>query len=78
MPVTVLARSDRRHPFHRIAVVTAKPLRAKNPGNAHSVWQLRVRPGKSRIYIAGANSQPKYGRYWQDAWSRPFRVRVDR
>lgn len=77
MPVTVFARSDRRHPFHRIAVVTAKPLRAKNPGKAHSVWQLRVRPGKNKIYIAEANSQPKYGQYWQNAWSKPFRVRVD-
>ncbi|HKN63109.1 MAG TPA: hypothetical protein VJV76_02140 [Gaiellaceae bacterium] len=78
MPVTVLARSDRRHPFHRIAVVTAKPVRSKNPGNAHSVWQLRVRPGKNKIYLAEANSQPTYGRYWQDARSKPFRVRVTR
>jgi plastocyanin len=78
MPVTVLARPDRRHPFHRIAVVTAQPRRSRSPADAHSVWQLRVRPGTNRIYIAEANSQPKGGQYWQRAWSKPFRVRVGR
>jgi hypothetical protein len=76
MPVTVLARPDGHHPFHRIAVVTAKPQRSRNPGNAHSVWQLRVRPRTRMIYIAEANSQPEGGQYWQRAWSRPFRVDV--
>jgi len=76
-PVIVLARPDRYHPFHRIAVVMAKPgQRSENPENAHSDWQLRVRPGTNKIYIAEANSQPKGGQYWQQAWSRPFRVRV--
>jgi hypothetical protein len=75
-PVTVLARSDRHHPFHRIAVVMAKPHHARNPGAAFSVWLLRVRPGTNKIYIAEANSQPKGGQYWERAWSRPFRVRV--
>jgi|tagenome__1003787_1003787.scaffolds.fasta_scaffold20870956_4 hypothetical protein len=77
MPVTVLARPDRRHPFHRIAVVTAQPRRSKSSADAHSVWQLRVRPGTNKIYIAAANSQPKGGQYWQQAWSKPFRVRVN-
>ena len=76
MPVTVLARPDRYHAFHRIAVVTAKPHRSQNPGKAHSVWQLRVRPRKRKIYIVEANSQPADGQYWQRAWSKPFRVRV--
>ncbi len=77
-PVIVLARPDRYHPFHRIAVVTAKPHRSQNLGNAHSDWQLRVRPGTNKIYIAEANSQPTGGQYWQRAWSQPFRVRVGR
>ena len=76
MPVTVLARPDRQHPFHRIAVVAAKPHRSSNPGDAYSVWQLHVRPGANKIYIAEANSQPKGGQVWQRAWSKPFRVRV--
>jgi hypothetical protein len=76
MPVTVLARPDRYHPFHRIAVVTAKPRRSRNPGNAHSVWRLRVRPRARTIYIVEANSQPAGGEYWQQAWSKPFRVDI--
>jgi hypothetical protein len=77
-PVIVLARPDRYHPFHRIAVVTAKPRRSKTLTNVHSVWQLRVRPRAHMIYIVEANSQPAGGKYWQRAWSRPFRVRVGR
>lgn len=75
MPVTVFARPDRYHRFHRIAVVTATPLR-KAHFPAHSVWQLRVRPRAHTIYIVEANSQPATGQYWQQAWSKPFRVRV--
>jgi hypothetical protein len=74
-PVIVLARPDRYHPFHRIAVVTAKPRHAENLGSAHSVWQLRVRPRAKTIYIAEANTQPQT---WQRAWSKPFRVRIGR
>ena len=77
MPVTVLARPDRRHPFHRIAVVSAKPRRSRDPAHAHSVWHLRVRPRASTTYIAEANSQPPGGQYWQQALSSPFRVRVN-
>jgi hypothetical protein len=76
MPVTVLARPDRHHPFHRIAVVAAKPHHSANPGHVYSVWRLQVHPGANKIYIAEANSQPKGGQYWQRAWSKPFRVRV--
>ena len=57
-------------------VVTAKPHRSESPGDAYSVWQLRVRPGRNKIYIAEANSQPKGGQVWEPARSRPFRVRV--
>jgi plastocyanin len=78
MPVTVLARPDRHHAFHRIAVVTAKPHHSREANHAYSVWHLLVRPGRNRIYIAEARSQPPGGQYWKQAWSRPFRVRLQR
>ena len=81
MAVTVLARRDRYHPFHRIAVVSAKPARPRrgcDPANARSAWHLRVHPGTRTIYIVEANSQPASGQYWQNARSKPFRVRVGR
>jgi hypothetical protein len=59
-------------------VVTAKPRRAERPASAYSVWQLRVRSRAKTIYIAEANSQPQSGRVWQQAWSKPFRVRIGR
>jgi plastocyanin len=77
MPVTVLARPDRFHPFHRIAVVMAKPRSSVHSlSNVYSAWHLRVRPRMRMIYIAEANSQPASGQYWQQAWSKPFRVGV--
>jgi hypothetical protein len=81
MPVTVLARPDRYHPFHRIAVVTAKPVGPRhgcNPTTAHSAWHLRVWPRAHTIFIVEANSQPAGGQFWRNARSRPFRVRVVR
>jgi plastocyanin len=77
MPVTVLARSAHHGPFHRIAVVTAKPLH-KRQFPPHSVWRLRVRPRRGTTYIVEANSQPSTGPYWQQAKSKPFRVRFRR
>jgi hypothetical protein len=77
MPVTVLARSAHHGPFHRIAVVTAKPLR-KRQFPPHSVWQLRVRPRAGTTYIVEVNSQPSMGQYWHQARSKPFRVRFRR
>jgi hypothetical protein len=41
-------------------------------------WQLYVRPGTRKTYIVEANSQPKGGLYWKQAWSSPFTVRVRR
>jgi hypothetical protein len=78
-PIIVLARPDRYHAFHRIAVVGAKVhARTKNAAFGELLWQLRVRPRARTIYIAEANSQPSGGQVWQHAWSRPFRVRVGR
>jgi len=78
-PIIVLARPDRYHAFHRIAVVGAKVHpRTKSAPFGELLWQLRVRPRAKTIYIAEANSQPEGGQVWQQAWSRPFRVRVGR
>ena len=76
-PIIVLARRDRYHAFHRIAVVRAQlHPSTKNAPFGELLWQLRVRPRVRTIYIAEANSQPPGGRVWQRAWSRSFRVRV--
>lgn len=78
-PISVLARPDRYHPFHRIAVVRAKLTpRSKAAPLGELVWQLHVRPRARTIYIAEANYQPEGGQVWQRAWSQPFRVRVAR
>ena len=78
-PVIVLARPDRYHAFHRIAVARTKVHpRTKNAPFGELLWQLRVRPRASTIYIAEANSQPQGGQVWQQAWSKPFRVRIGR
>lgn len=78
-PIIVLARSDRYHAFHRIAVVPARlHPPTKNASFGELLWQLRVRPRAHTIYIAEANSQPAGGQVWQRAWSRPFRVLVRR
>jgi hypothetical protein len=40
------------------------------------VWHLRVRPRARAIYVAEANFQPQGGQVWQQARSRPFKVRL--
>jgi hypothetical protein len=77
-PIVVLARPDRYHAFHRIAVVRAKLHTPKGvaPFLGKLLWQLRVRPRATTIYIAEANYQPQGGQVWQRAWSRPLRARV--
>jgi hypothetical protein len=79
-PIIVLARSDRYHPFRRIAAVRAKWDRTTKQSAPFGklLWQLRVRPQSRMIYIAEANFQPTGGQVWQRAWSKPFRVRVGR
>jgi hypothetical protein len=69
-PVVVLARHDRRHAFHRVATVMAKVR------GGQLVWHLRVRPRARAIYVAEANFQPQGGQVWQQARSRPFKVRL--
>lgn len=78
-PIIVLARPDRYHAFHRIAVVRPKVFPPKNHTSlGELLWQLHVRPRAKTLYIAEANYQPRGGQVWQRAWSRTFRVRVDR
>lgn len=79
-PIVVLARPDRYHAFHRVAVVGAKLHLPKGepPFYGKLLWRLRVHPRAKTIYIAEANYQPQGGQVWQRAWSKPFRVRVGR
>ncbi len=74
MPVTVFARPDRSHPFHRLAVVTARVI----PPDASVLhWHLSVVPlASGTIYIAEADSQPAAGQLWRRAWSKPLKVVV--
>ncbi len=69
MPVIVLARHDRHHPFRRIAMA-AEPGQLQPSGYC---WQLSVHPKTNTIYIAQATSDDET---WQDATTRPFKVVV--
>ena len=73
MPVTVFARPDRDHPFHRIAVVIATPFKKPRP-TVHSAWHLWVRPHAHTTYMVEANSQPPAGQFWENARSGLFGV----
>jgi hypothetical protein len=71
MPVTLLARPDRHHPFRRVAV-TAKPKSRRSLSSGFP-WKLYVHPKRTTIYLAEAVSDPTH---WQPARSRPFKVVV--
>jgi hypothetical protein len=71
MPVTLLARPDRDHPFRQVAVI-AKPKTRRSLSSGFS-WKLYVHPRRTTIYVAEATSNPNY---WQPAKSRPFKVVV--
>jgi hypothetical protein len=78
-PIIVLARTDSRHAFHRVAVVRAKLHHAANGSPlGELLWQLRVRPRARTTYIAEAKSQPPGGQVWRDSRSSLFTVRVRR
>lgn len=72
MPVKVLARPDRRHPFEQIATAAT----GKGRGGAWP-WWLDLHPKRTAIYIAEVTYQPGQ-EWWQNAASRPFKVRVSR
>ena len=71
MPVTLLARHGRHHPFRRVVVSAKLKTRRSLPSGFR--WQLSVRPKTTTTYIAEATSDPSY---WQPAMSRPFTVVV--
>lgn len=71
VPVVVLARHDRHHPFRRFA----RGATATTHGAGYP-WSLRVRPGSTTIYIARLTYHPTGEQGSRVAWSRPFRVRV--
>lgn len=76
-PVMVLALNYRGHRLHRVAVVMAK-LTPKRDPFGHLVWRLHVRPRATTTYIAEAVYQPRSGRVWEQAWSKPLKVVVRR
>lgn len=74
MPVMVLARRDRHHPFQQVANAATGRLGA---GGTNSwPWWLDIHPKATTIYIAEVNYQPDSGQEWQNATSKPFKVVV--
>jgi hypothetical protein len=71
MPVTLLARPDRHHPFRRVAVITK--LMTRRSTSSGFLWKFYVHPKATTTYIAEANSSTDF---WQPAVSRPFKVVV--
>jgi hypothetical protein len=73
MPIVVLARHDRHHPFRRIATVRSEKRTQYGGGFA---WQLHLHPRTKTIYIAEVTYQPEGEPGLRRAWSRPFKVSV--
>lgn len=74
MPLVVLARHDRYHPFHHIATVRSE---RRMPDGSYG-WQLSLHPTARTIYIAEVTYQPQGELGQRQAWSRPFKVLVRR
>jgi hypothetical protein len=74
VPIVVLARHDRHHPFRRLTTVRSE-TRAPDRGY---VWRLNLHPNAKTIYIAKVTYQPVGEQGQRQAWSRPFRVNVRR
>jgi hypothetical protein len=73
MPVTLLARPDRHHPFRQVAVIVK--LKTRRSLSSGFPWKLYVHPRRTTIHMAEATSNADY---WQPAMSRPFKVVVRR
>jgi plastocyanin len=69
MRVTLLARPDRRHPFH--AVASVRPAVLSRRGYP---WQRVIRPRETTIYLVAA----KHDTDWLPAQSKPFKIVVHR
>lgn len=74
MPVTLYARRHGQRLWHKIAIVTATPLK-KPRSRPYSVWHFWVRPHGGTTYMAKAESEPKY---WKNATAGPFGLYVPR
>jgi hypothetical protein len=76
MPVVVLARHDRHHPFRQVANAATGLGSITANGNTDWPWWLNARPNATTIYIVEVNYQPDAGQIWQDATSKPFKIVV--
>jgi hypothetical protein len=74
VPIVVLARHDRHHPFRRLTTVGSE---ARTPDGSYG-WGLDLRSNANTIYIAKVRYQPEGEQGQRDAWSRPFKVTVRR
>jgi hypothetical protein len=74
VPIAVLARPDRYHPFQRLATVRSETRSA----DGRLVWKLSLRPNAKTIYIAKLTYQPQGEQGRRTAWSRPFKVTLRR
>jgi hypothetical protein len=74
VPIVVLARHDRHHPFRRFTTVRSE---ARTPDGGYA-WRLNLHPNGKTIYIAKVTYQPVGEQGQRQAWSRPFRVIVRR
>jgi len=72
VPIVVLARHDRHHPFRRLATVRSE---TRTPARGY-VWRLNLHPNAKTTYIAKVRYQPVGEQGQRQAWSRPFKVRV--
>jgi hypothetical protein len=75
MPIVVLSRHDRHHPFRRIATVRSEK---RTPSGGGFAWWLNLHPKTKTIYIAEVTYQPQGEQGQRQAWSRPFKVVVRR
>ena len=73
MPIVVLARHDRHHPFRRIATVRSEK---RTPYGGGFAWQLNLHPRTKTIYIAEVTYQPQGEQGQRQALSRSFKVSV--
>jgi hypothetical protein len=74
VPIVVLARHDRHHPFRRFTTVRTE---TRTPDGGY-VWRLNLRPNAKTIYIAKVTYDPAGEQGQRQAWSRPFKVTLHR
>jgi hypothetical protein len=70
VPILVLARPDRHHPFRRLTTVRSE---AGTPAGGYG-WGVDLHPRATTIYIARVTYRPAGEQGKRTAWSRPFKV----